>query len=163
MSRTATLHSSTRSAVAERLETWSRQTHRLEELQHDVEAKAETLRQTQAQTVEALAAALLPVATAMALLTEETRRTLERIEESAHEEREQMAQRHKEQMAKSQAVADRLATATSQAERTMQSLTQAMSQAAEERPSPWGPALVSALLPLLAVMALAWKLGVLRP
>ena len=162
MSRVSTLHSSTRAAVAARLDNWSDQTHRLEALQRDLETKAEALRQTQAQTVEALAEALLPVATAMGRLTEETRRTLERIEESSREEREQMARRHAEQVAKSQAVTDRLATAMSQAENTIAALTAATHQANQERPSAWGPALVAAMLPLLAVMALAWKLGVLR-
>lgn len=157
MSRTATLHSSTRSAVAARLDQWGEQTHRLEALQRDVEAKAETLRQTQSQTVEGLAQALLPVATAMARLTEETRRTLERIEERAEEERRQVAQRHAEHVAKAQEVADRLAAATSRAEETMRALTQAMGQARDAQPNPWGPALLLALPSLLALGLLVWR------
>lgn len=162
MSRTGTVDRLLRSAHQARTEDLGRQVDSLTEVRADLEATLQEAAIHQATTVDDLARRLLPVAEAMARLTEATRLALDQAAEASSADRAAMDRRHADQVAASKAIADTLAAAMARAQTTLATTSAAMQAAAQRQVSPWLPALVAAALPTVAVLWLAWRAGVLR-
>lgn len=163
MSRTGTADRLLRSAHQARTEDLAHQVDDLAEVRKGLEATLQEAALHQATTVDDLARRLLPVAQAMARLTEETRLALDQVAEATAEDRAAMARRHADQAAAAKAAADTLAAAMTQAQTTLTTACTALQEAAQRRQvNPWFPALVAAAMPLAAVIWLAWMVGALR-
>ena len=164
MSRTETLNRSVRAAAAARTETLRAEMTQLEQMGRDVSEALEQLRQSRAQTVEDLARQLAPLAQAMTSLTEETRRTLERVTQRSAAGHQQAVTAVRASTQAAQQAADQLTSSMMRVEEQTKRLLEGLHEAREmPPPSPWPPALVAAVVPLTAVLWLAWQVGALTP
>lgn len=151
-----------RSAHQARTEDLGQQVDNLAEVRKGLEATLQEAALHQATTVDDLARRLLPVAEAMARLTEATRLALDQMAQASTREQAATARRHADQVTASRTAGDTLAAAMAQAQATLTDTTTAIQTAARRQVNPWIPALAAALLPLAAVLWLAWKVGALR-
>jgi uncharacterized membrane protein YccC len=150
------------SGIDRRLDDWSDRVGRLQEMQSDLSAKMDELTRVQASSVEDLALRLTPVAEAMARLTEESRQTLERVVTQSRQGHAEAVAAVKASTKTTSEAAARLSTGMVKVEDQVRQLQEAAREAREDRPpSPWGPAIIAALLPTAAVLWLAWKVGAL--
>ncbi|WP_042442206.1 IncQ-type mobilization protein MobB [Azospirillum sp. B510] len=162
MTRTETLNRSVRSAAAVRTETLRAEMNELEQMSQDVAEALKDLQTSRAQTVEDLARQLAPLAAAMASLTEETRRTLERVTQQSAAGHQQAVTAVRGSTQAAQQAADQLRAGMLRVEDQTRRLLEGLRDARETPPpSPWPPALVAAVVPLAAVLWLAWRVGVM--
>lgn len=151
-----------RSAHQARTEDLGHQVDNLAEVRKGLEATLQEAALHQATTVDDLARRLLPVAEAMARLTEATRLALDQVAEASTQEQAAMARRHADQVTASRTATDTLAVAMAQAQATLTATSTEMQTAARRQGNPWIPALMAAAMPLAAILWLAWKVGALR-
>ncbi|MDT7953053.1 MAG: hypothetical protein RQ966_16240 [Acetobacteraceae bacterium] len=163
MSRAATATTLTDSAVDERVQGWGKQLATLQKMQADLSASLESLALQKAAAADELARALLPVAESMTLLTEETRQTLEGIVAQSRSGHAKALAAIQDSTEVAKAAASSLTSAMLRVEHQVSQFEIQAREAREAKTSPWGPAIVAALIPLTAVLWLAWRLGALRP
>jgi len=162
MSRTETANSLTTSSVTGRIDSWSDRMERLSKMQVDLSSQLESFQRMQSASTEDLAARLTPIAEAMASLIEQTRQTMERVVTQAAAGHKQAVAAVEGSTKAAQSAASEIRSAMLRVEDQVRKLEEAAKDARENPPtSPWGPAIISALLPLGAVLWLAWKMGVL--
>jgi hypothetical protein len=132
-------------------------------MQSELGATLESMALQRAATADEMAKALTPVAESMARLTEETRQTLERIvSQSQRGHAEAVSAVRASSQVAGNAASD-LRSAMLRVQDQVRELTEAAKEARETPPvNPWGPAIVAALLPTLAVLWLGWKCGLLH-
>lgn len=158
MSRAATANTLANSGTGRRLESWGDQVAHLQSMQTDLQGKIEALKMSQAQSAEQMAELMLPLAEAMARLTEETRQTLTSVVT-------QSRKGHETALASVQETSTALRKVSLDAHASMiqvrdQIAELHMARNNQPRPqSPWLPAFLFSLVPTLAVLWLAWKLG----
>ena len=163
MTRTATAHALTVSAVDKRIDDWGGHLARLQTMQSELTTTLESLALQKAATAEDMAQALLPVAESMARLTEETRQTLARIVHQAQQGHTAAIEAVAVSTKAAKDVARDLGTAMLRVEDQVQKLMDAATEEKKNPPTnPWGPAVLAALLPTAAVLWLMWKLNLFR-
>ena len=161
MSRTEIANRLTVSAVNDRVADWSDQVARLQRMQGELAIQLEALTAEKTATAEALAGALMPLAEAMARLTEETGQTLSLIVHQSQQSQRAAAEAISISTAAAQDVATRLETSMLKVEHQVELLLTAAQAARQNTPTnPWGPATLAALIPLAAILWLAWRMGV---
>jgi hypothetical protein len=149
MTRIATLHDATKRATEARISPLRQTLQKVEHLQKDLQ-EVETMTAAQSQ---ALAQALLPVAAAMARLTDETRAALAQLQDRTTKSAAAIESAHQDAKASS--------AAATKAARSIAGATTHLVEAAKAPPprslAPW----LAAAVPTLAVLWLAWRVGAL--
>jgi oligoendopeptidase F len=167
MSRTETLRRSTDAAHGTRLASLTQETDRLLTLQERAEEHLASIKQMQGRISEDLSRALLPLAQAMAELTEETRQTLERVVSQSKAGHEEALESVKTVSKDVEKLLGKLDTRLRSMERAASDLSEASrSVDAKAKAAGWKAGLTAGLLSALlsggCVLWLAWRVGALR-
>ena len=147
MSRTEIYQQSVQHATKQHLSTIQEQMDKLVELQRDIQTQANQLARLHTQNADDLARTLLPIAHAMAKLTDETRQTMSTIVDRA-------ARSHQAALASVRAI-----------NRQVESLLPKLQRTGTDNPAPpnpWPPAIISTAIILAALAVIAWRVRMLN-
>jgi len=167
MSRTETLRRSVSEANSERLQPIVEAMDRIQQMHEDLGTRIEALRVAATQAGEDTAKAMLPAAQAMAALIEESKRQAVALQKANSKTQQDTAKAISDTVKQVDDLAKKLNSALLKLQGQADDTRQAIYDAAAEKPiNPWIPAsvcaLTAALVPTLAILWLAWRVGALK-